>query len=138
MIPFGHGSLRRDGTDVVIITWGALVQRSILAAQQAAERDDIQAAVLDLRTLMPYDWNAIATLVKRTNRVIIAHEDSLTCGFGAELAARIADELFQDLDAPVRRVAALDTPVAYSPDLEEAILPQPSDILDAIRAIARF
>ena len=138
MIPFGHGSLRRQGSDVVIITWGALVQRSLLAAQQAAERDGIETAVLDLRTLMPYDWNAIATLVKQTNRVIIAHEDSLTCGFGAEIAARIADELFLDLDAPVRRVAALDTPVAYSPDLEEAILPQPADILEAIRAIARF
>src|SRR3954447_4186368 len=138
MIPFGHGSLRRDGTDVVIITWGALVQRSILAAQQAAERDDIHAAVLDLRTLMPYDWNAIATLVKRTNRVIIAHEDSLTCGFGAELAARIADELFQELDAPIRRVAALDTPVAYYPDLEEAILPQSSDVLKAIQDIVRY
>ena len=138
MIPFGHGSLRREGSDVVIVTWGALVQRSLLAAQQAAERDGIQTAVLDLRTLMPYDWNAIATLVKQTNRVIIAHEDSLTCGFGAEIAARIADELFLDLDAPVRRVAALDTPVAYSPDLEEAILPQPADILEAIRSIARF
>ena len=105
---------------------------------RSAERDGIQAAVLDLRTLMPFDWPTIATLVRQTNRVVIAHEDALTCGFGAELAARIADELFQELDAPIRRVAALDTPVAYSPDLEEAILPQPSDILDAIRATARF
>jgi len=138
MIPFGKGSVRREGTDVLVITWGALVQRSILAAQQAAERDGIEAAVLDLRTIMPYDWDAISTLVKRTNRVVIAHEDTLTCGFGAELAARIADELFPYLDAPIKRVAALDTPVAYSPDLEEAILPQPSDVLDAIRAAARF
>jgi 2-oxoisovalerate dehydrogenase E1 component len=138
MIPFGRGSVRREGTDLVVITWGALVQRSLLAAQQAAERDGIQAAVFDLRTLVPYDWEGIAALVRRTNRVVIAHEDSLTCGFGSEIAARIADELFQDLDAPVRRVAALDTPVAYSPDLEEAILPQPADILDAIRTTARF
>ena len=138
MIPFGRGSLRREGTDVVVITWGALVQRSLLAAQQAEERDGIHAAVLDLRTLMPYDWNAIAALVKQTNRVVIAHEDALTCGFGAELAARIADELFAHLDAPIRRVAALDTPVAYSPELEEAILPQPSDVLDAIRATAQY
>ncbi len=137
-IPFGRASLRREGSDVLVITWGALVQRSVLAAQQAAERHGVQAAVLDLRTIVPYDWDAIAKLVKQTNRVIIAHEDTLTCGFGAEIAARIADELFQDLDAPVRRVAALDTPVAYSPDLEEAILPQPSDILDAIHSIARF
>jgi 2-oxoisovalerate dehydrogenase E1 component len=138
MIPFGHASLRRDGSDVVVITWGALVQRTLVAAQQAAERDGIQTAVLDLRTLMPYDWNAIAALVKQTNRVIVAHEDALTCGFGAEIAARIGDELFLDLDAPIKRVAALDTPVAYSPDLEEAILPQTSDILDAIRTTARF
>ena len=138
MIPFGKGSLRREGTDVVVLTWGALVQRSLLAAQQAAERDGIQAAVLDLRSIMPFDWESISRLVKQTNRVVIAHEDTLTCGFGAELAARIADELFPYLDAPIRRVAALDTPVAYSPDLEEAILPQPSDVLDAIRAVAKF
>lgn len=138
MIPFGKGSLRRDGSDVLVITWGALVQRSLLAAQQAEERDGIHAAVLDLRTIVPYDWEAISTLVKKTNRVVIAHEDTLTCGFGAEIAARIADELFPFLDAPIRRVAALDTPVAYSPDLEEAILPQPHDVLDAIRATARF
>jgi 2-oxoisovalerate dehydrogenase E1 component len=94
--------------------------------------------VLDLRTIIPYDWDAISRLVKQTNRVVIAHEDTLTCGFGAELAARIADELFPYLDAPIRRVAALDTPVAYSPELEEAILPQPHDVLDAIRAVARF
>jgi 2-oxoisovalerate dehydrogenase E1 component len=138
MIPFGRAGLRREGTDVVVVTWGALVQRTLVAAQQAAERDGIATAVLDLRTLIPYDWHAIAALVKQTSRVVIAHEDALTCGFGAEIAARIADELFQDLDAPVRRVAALDTPVAYSPELEEAILPQTADILDAIRATARF
>ncbi len=138
MIPFGEATLRREGSDVVVVTWGALVQRSLLAAQQAAERDGIQAAVLDLRTIMPYDWSAIAAHVKRTNRVVIAHEDQLTCGFGAEIAARIAGELFAYLDAPVRRVAALDTPVAYAPDLEEAILPQTADILAAIRATAKF
>ena len=138
MIPFGKGAIRREGSDVVVLTWGALVQRSLLAAQQAAERDGIEAAVFDLRSIMPFDWEAISALVKRTNRVVIAHEDTLTCGFGAELAARIADELFPYLDAPIRRVAALDTPVAYSPDLEEAILPQPSDVLAAIRAVAMF
>src|SRR4029450_5716825 len=99
MIPFGKGTLRREGTDVVVITWGALVQRSLLAAQQA-EKDGISAAVFDLRTIVPFDWEGISALVKNTNRVIIAHEDQLTCGFGAELAARISDELFQDLDAP--------------------------------------
>jgi 2-oxoisovalerate dehydrogenase E1 component len=137
MVPFGHASLRRDGTDVLIVTWGALVQRSLVAAHQA-ERHDVHAAVLDLRTLAPYDWDAIAALVKRTNRVVVAHEDQLTCGFGAEIAARIGSELFEYLDAPVRRVAALDTPVAYCPDLEEEILPQSADILAALRDIARY
>jgi 2-oxoisovalerate dehydrogenase E1 component len=137
MVPFGKAATRRDGTDVAVITWGALVQRSLLAAQQA-EKDGISAMVIDLRTIMPFDWEAIAAAVKRTNRVIIAHEDQLTCGFGAELAARVADELFGHLDAPVRRIGALDTPVAYYPDLEEVILPQSGDVLKAIQAIAKY
>jgi 2-oxoisovalerate dehydrogenase E1 component len=137
MVPFGKSSVRRDGTDVVVITWGALVQRSLLAAQQA-EKDGISVMVVDLRTIAPFDWEGITAAVAKTNRVIIAHEDQLTCGFGAELAARIADQLFEHLDAPVRRVAALDTPVAYAPDLEEAILPQSADVLRAIQDIARY
>jgi 2-oxoisovalerate dehydrogenase E1 component len=137
MIPFGRASLRREGDHVIVVTWGALVQRSLLAAQQA-EKDGISAAVLDLRTIMPYDWEAIAAHVKRTNRVVVAHEDQLTCGFGAEIAARVAGELFEHLDAPVRRVGALDAPVAYCPDLEEAILPQSSDILKAIKETASY
>jgi 2-oxoisovalerate dehydrogenase E1 component len=137
MIPFGKASLRREGSDVLVITWGALVQRALLAAQHA-ERGGINAAVLDLRTIMPYDWESIAAHVRRVNRVVIAHEDQLTCGFGAEIAARIAGELFEYLDAPVRRVAALDTPIAYSPDLEEEILPQSADILAAIRETTKY
>jgi 2-oxoisovalerate dehydrogenase E1 component len=137
MIPFGKAAVRRAGTDVVVLTWGALVQRTLLAAQQA-DRDGVSVMVLDLRTIMPFDWGAIADAVKKTNRVVIAHEDQLTCGFGAELAARIADELFGYLDAPVRRVAALDTPVAYYPDLEEEILPQSADVLKAIQELARY
>jgi len=137
MIPFGRASLRREGSDVVVVTWGALVQRSLLAAQQA-EKDGISVAVLDLRTIMPYDWEAIASLVQRTSRLVVAHEDQVTCGFGAEIAARAAGELFEYLDAPVRRVGALDVPVAYCPDLEEAILPQASDVLAAIRATADY
>jgi 2-oxoisovalerate dehydrogenase E1 component len=136
-IPFGRGSLVRDGEDVVVLTWGALVQRTLLAAQQA-EKDGISVAVFDLRTIIPYDWEGIARLVRSTSRVVIAHEDQLTCGFGAEIAARIAGELFEFLDAPIRRVAALDTPVAYCPDLEEAILPQTPDLLAAIRETARY
>ena len=137
MVPFGKSAVRRDGEDVVVITWGALVQRSLLAAQQA-EKDGISVMVIDLRTIMPFDWQTIAAAVASTNRVVIAHEDQLTCGFGAELAARIAGELFEHLDAPVRRVAALDTPVAYYPDLEEAILPQSADILKAIKETAAY
>ena len=136
-IPFGRSVVRREGSDIVVITWGALVQRSLLAAQQA-EKDGISVMVIDLRTIMPFDWDAIVSAVQKTNRAIIAHEDQLTCGFGAELAARIADELFEHLDAPVRRVAALDTPVAYCPDLEEVILPQSATVLKAIQDLARY
>jgi 2-oxoisovalerate dehydrogenase E1 component len=137
MVPFGRAALRREGTDVVVVTWGALVQRTLLAAQQA-EKEGLSVAVLDLRTIMPYDWEGISALVQRCNRVIVAHEDQLTCGFGAEIAARVADELFHWLDAPIRRVAAMDTPVAYAPALEEEILPQSGDVLAAIREIGRY
>src|SRR5439155_13001471 len=137
MIPFGRSSLRREGDHVIVITWGALVHRSLLAAQQA-EKDHISAAVLDLRTIVPYDWDAIGAHVARTNRVVIAHEDQVMCGFGGEIAARIAGELFDHLDAPIRRVGARNVPVAYCPDLEEAILPQSADILKAIRETARY
>ena len=137
MLPFGKGALRREGTDVVVVTWGALVQRTLLAAQQA-EKEGLSVAVFDLRTIMPYDWTGISALVKKTNRLIVAHEDQLTCGFGAEIAARAADELFHYLDAPIRRVASLDCPVAYAPDLEEEILPQSADVLNAIRDVCRY
>ena len=137
MIPFGKSARRREGTDVVVITYGALVQRSLLAAQQA-EKTGVSAMVIDLRTIVPYDWEGIAEAVMKTNRVVVAHEDQLTCGFGAELAARIGEELFEYLDAPVKRVAALDTPVAYCPDLEEVILPQAADVLKAIQDTAAY
>jgi 2-oxoisovalerate dehydrogenase E1 component len=137
MIPFGRASLKREGDHVLVVTWGALVQRSLVAAHQA-EKDHISVAVLDLRTIVPYDWEAIATYLKRTNRIVIAHEDQLMCGFGAEIAARVSGELFEYLDAPVRRVGAKNVPVAYYPELEEAILPQSSDILKAIRETARY
>jgi 2-oxoisovalerate dehydrogenase E1 component len=137
MIPFGKAAVAREGTDVVVFTWGALVQRSLLAAQQA-EKDGLSVAVVDLRSIIPYDWETIASFTQRTNRVIIAHEDQLTCGFGAEIAARISDELFEYLDAPVKRVAALDCPVAYAPVLEEVILPGSADVLKAIRTLAAY
>ena len=137
MIPLGQAATRRDGTDVVVVTYGALVQRSLLAAQQA-ERDGVSTMVIDLRTIAPFDWDAIANAVKKTSRIVIAHEDQLTCGFGAELAARVASDLFEYLDAPVRRVAAMDAPVAYCPDLEEAILPNSADLLRAIVETAQY
>ena len=136
-VPFGKASIVRDGTDIVVFTWGALVQRSLLAAQQA-ERDGISVAVIDLRSIIPYDWETIAAYTRRTNRVIIVHEDQLTCGFGAEIAARVSDELFEYLDAPVKRVASLDCPVAYAPVLEEVILPGSADVLKAIKALAAY
>ena len=137
MIPFGKAAVKRDGTDVVVFTWGALVQRSLLAAQQA-EKEGISSAVVDLRTLAPCDWDGIGEWVTRTSRVVIAHEEQLTCGFGAEIAARIAQDHFQHLDAPVRRVASLDTPVAYCPDLEDVILPNAASVLAAILETARY
>jgi 2-oxoisovalerate dehydrogenase E1 component len=136
-IPFGKAGVRRDGSDVVVFTWGALVQRSLLAAQHA-ERDGIHVAVIDLRTIIPYDWETITAFTKKTSRVVVAHEDQLTAGFGAEIAARIGEELFEYLDAPVKRVAALDAPVAYAPVLEEVILPGTPDILKAIKAQAEY
>ncbi|MBI4265541.1 MAG: dehydrogenase E1 component subunit alpha/beta [Acidobacteria bacterium] len=136
-IPFGKAAVAREGTDVVVVTWGALVHRTLLAAQQA-ERDGIGVAVLDLRTIIPYDWDTIAAYVRKTSRVLVAYEDQLTCGFGAEIAARIAGELFEHLDAPVTRVGALDCPVAYAPVLEETILPSSADVLEAVRALAAY
>jgi 2-oxoisovalerate dehydrogenase E1 component len=136
-IPFGKASVVRDGVDVVVFTWGALVQRTLLAAKQA-ERDGISVAVIDLRSIVPLDWGTIAKYTRKTSRVVIAHEDQLTCGFGAEIAARISDELFEHLDAPIKRVAALDCPVAYAPVLEERILPGTPDVLHAVKAVMKY
>ncbi len=138
MVPFGKASVTRAGTDVTIVTYGALVPRALQAAKRAEREHGIQTEVIDLRTLSPYDWEAIATSVKKTSRVIVAYEDMLSWGYGAEIAARIADELFEDLDAPVKRVAAMDTFVAYQPLLEDVILPQPEDLLKAIIDLRAF
>jgi 2-oxoisovalerate dehydrogenase E1 component len=131
-IPFGKARIVRPGTDVSIVTYGAVVPRALQAAEQAHREHGIEVEVLDLRTLSPYDWEAIATSVRKTSRVIVAYEDMLSWGYGAEIAARIASELFEDLDAPVKRIGAMDTFVAYQPILEDAILPQPAGILKAI------
>jgi 2-oxoisovalerate dehydrogenase E1 component len=136
-IPFGKAKIVRPGTHITLVTYGAVVPRALQAAQQA-HRQGIEVEVLDLRTLNPYDWEAIATSIRKTSRVIVAHEDMLSWGYGAEIAARIADELFDSLDAPVRRVGSMDTFVAYQPILEDAILPQPETILKAITDLKAY
>jgi len=137
MIPFGKAKKVREGKDLSIITYGALVQRSLVAAKQM-EQEGVSVEIIDLRSLVPFDWDAIVATVKKTNRVIVAHEDSLSFGYGAEIAARISDELFEYLDAPVKRVCALDTFVAYAPQLEDAILPQASDVAKAIAELKAY
>jgi 2-oxoisovalerate dehydrogenase E1 component len=137
-IPFGKAKIVRPGKDVTVLTYGAVVPRALQAAQKLHRDKGVDVELIDLRSLTPYDWEAIAESVKKTNRVIVAHEDMLSWGYGAELAARIGDELFHDLDAPVRRVAAMDTFVAYQPLLEDAILPQPEDLYRAMAELAAF
>ena len=136
-VPFGQARVVREGSRLTVVTWGALVQRSVYAAIDAAE-EGIDVEILDLRTVAPVDWDSIFESVEKTGRVIVAHEDTLTSGFGAEIAARIADQAFESLDAPVHRVAALDCPVAYSPTVEDAILPQKETILAAMRELAAY
>ena len=138
MIPFGKANVVREGSDLTVVTVGALVKRSLDAAKLASEEHGIEAEVIDLRTLSPFDMDTIAESVKKTNKVLVAHEDSLSWGIGSEIVARIADELFPWLDGPVRRVASLDTWVAYAPQLENAILPQPADVLEGILDLAAF
>src|SRR6266404_277682 len=136
-IPFGKARTVKEGADVSIITYGALVHRTEVAAAQL-EREGISVEIVDLRSLSPYDWEAIAATVRKTHRVIVAYEDMLSWGYGAEIAARIADELFEDLDAPVRRVAAMDTFCAYQPKLEDVILPQTSHITVAVKQLLEY
>ena len=137
-IPFGKAKVVRPGSDLTLVTYGALVPRALQAAQTAQREHGIETEILDLRTLNPYDWEAIAASVRKTNRVLVAHEDMLSWGYGAEIAARIADELFDELDAPVRRIGAMDTFVAYQPVLEDAILPQPETVLKAIVELKKY
>ncbi|MBB5345939.1 alpha-ketoacid dehydrogenase subunit alpha/beta [Tunturibacter empetritectus] len=137
-IPFGKAKIVRPGKDLTVLTYGAVVPRALQAAQKLNRDTGVDVELIDLRSLTPYDWEAIAESVRKTSRVIVAHEDMLSWGYGAEIAARIGDELFHDLDAPVRRVAAMDTFVAYQPLLEDAILPQPEDLYRAMAELAAF
>ncbi|HEY6348534.1 MAG TPA: thiamine pyrophosphate-dependent enzyme [Candidatus Angelobacter sp.] len=138
MIPFGKAKTVKEGKHLTVITYGGVVPRALQAAQKIEREQGISVELIDLRCLSPYDWDAIATSVRKTSRVIVAHEDVLSWGYGAEIAARIADELFEDLDAPVRRVAATDTFVAYQPLLEDVILPQSEDLYKAMDSLAKF
>jgi 2-oxoisovalerate dehydrogenase E1 component len=137
MIPFGKAKTVREGTDVTVVTYGATVQRAFAAANQAAE-NGLSVEVIDLRSLSPWDQDAVYTSVKKTNRVIVAYEDSLSWGYGAEIASRIADDCFAWLDAPVRRIGSADTFVGYAPQLEDAILPQVEDFRKAYEEIVKF
>jgi len=138
MIPFGKARLAREGRDLTVVTYGAVVQRSLVAAKQLEDEQGLSVEVIDLRTLSPVDWDAVAASVKKTNKVLVAYEDSLSWGYGAEIAARIGDACFSWLDAPVKRVASTDTFVAYAPDLEDFILPQVEDLVQAMRELHAF
>ena len=138
MIPFGRGKKVRAGRDLTIVTYGGTVERSLRAAKAAAETAGVEAEIIDLRTLSPFDMTMIAESVKRTSKALVVYEDPISWGYGAEIAARIADELFEWLDGPIRRVAALDTFVGYAPQLEDAILPQVEDIESAILDLASY
>jgi len=138
MIPFGKARVVQEGTALTVVTYGAVVQRALVAAREVAESHDLSVEVIDLRSLSPVDWETISRSVRKTSRVIVAYEDSLSWGYGSEIAARIADDLFLDLDAPVRRVAATDTFVAYAPQLEDAILPQVEHLRAAMLELAAF
>lgn len=138
LLPFGIANVKRQGDDITVITWGMLVQRSLDAAAKAADRLGVSVEVIDLRTLNPLDKETILTSVRKTGKALIVHEDTLTGGFGAEIAAIISSEAFENLDAPVQRVAAKDTPVPYGPGLEAAMLPQEGDVVAALERLARY
>jgi 2-oxoisovalerate dehydrogenase E1 component len=138
MIPFGKAKVVRAGSDLTVVTYGAVVQRTLMAAKALEDQQGLSVEVIDLRSLSPVDWDTIYESVRKTNRVIVAYEDSLSWGYGAEIAARIADETFAFLDAPVKRVAATDTFVAYAPELEDVILPQVESLRRAMEEILAF
>jgi 2-oxoisovalerate dehydrogenase E1 component len=138
MIPFGKAKIVQPGTDLTVITYGAVLPRALQAAQKIEREAGVKVEVIDLRCLNPFDWETIAESVAKTNRALVAYEDTLSWGYGAEIAARLADQLFDKLDAPVRRVAAADTFVAYQPILEDAILPQANDLFRAMKELAEY
>jgi pyruvate/2-oxoglutarate/acetoin dehydrogenase E1 component len=137
-VPFGEARLHREGSDVSVITWGAMVYTADEAAAQLAESDGISVEIVDLRTLIPWDRQAVLESAAKTSKVLVLHEDTRTGGFGAEIAATIAEEAFEDLDGPVKRIAAPDAPVPFSPPLEKAFIPQVEDVVAGIKELAEY
>ena len=135
--PIGKARMHQAGTDLSVITWGAMVYTAEEAAQQL-DADGVSVEIVDLRTMMPWDKAAVLESVRKTSKVLVLHEDTRTGGFGAEIAATIAEEAFEDLDAPVKRIAAPDTPVPFSPPLEKAFIPQVDDVVAGLRELAEY
>jgi 2-oxoisovalerate dehydrogenase E1 component beta subunit len=136
-VPFGEARLHREGNDVTVVTWGAMVYTAAEAAQKL-EEDEISVEILDLRTLVPWDKKAVLRSVEKTSKVVVLHEDTRTGGFGGEIVATIAEEAFEHLDAPVKRITAPDSPVPFSPPLEKAYIPQVEDVVAAIKDLAEY
>jgi 2-oxoisovalerate dehydrogenase E1 component beta subunit len=135
--PLGKARIHREGDDVSVITWGAMVYTADEAAQQL-ENDGVSVEIVDLRTVLPWDKAAVLESARKTSKVLVLHEDTHTGGFGAEIAATIAEEAFEDLDAPIKRVTAPDTPVPFSPPLEKAFIPQVDDVVAGLRNLAEY
>jgi 2-oxoisovalerate dehydrogenase E1 component beta subunit len=136
-VPLGKARTHREGSDISLITWGAMVYTAEEAAQQLDD-DGVSVEIIDLRTVMPWDKAAVLESARKTSKVLVLHEDTRTGGFGAEIAATVAEEAFEDLDAPVRRIAAPDTPVPFSPPLEKAFIPQVEDVTKGLRELAEY
>ena len=135
--PFGKARVHREGDDVTVVTWGAMVYTADEAAQQL-DGDGVSVEILDLRTIIPWDRQAVLESARKTSKVLVLHEDTRTGGFGGEIAATIAEEAFEDLDAPIKRIAAPDTPVPFSPPLEKAFIPQVDDVVAGLRELAEY
>jgi pyruvate/2-oxoglutarate/acetoin dehydrogenase E1 component len=138
VVPLGEARIHREGTDLTIVTYAAMVHKSLDAASRLHDEDGMSVEVLDLRTLLPLDEEAIVRSVKKTNRLLIVHEDTRTGGIAGEITMRVNEKAFEWLDAPILRVTAIDAPVPYSPPLEDFFLPQVEDILTAARYLARY
>jgi pyruvate/2-oxoglutarate/acetoin dehydrogenase E1 component len=135
--PIGKARIHREGDDLTLITWGAMVYTAEEAAAQL-DADGVSVEIVDLRTILPWDKEAVLASARKTSKVLVLHEDTRTGGFGAEIAATIAEEAFEDLDAPIRRIAAPDSPVPFSPPLEKAFIPQVDDVVAGLRALAEY